>query len=280
MTTTAPQQAVSYTGSLDAICPVTFAPLEEIRCPVVFRARPHQPYELRALLKWLSIRMVEPLTGLPVTWQSSPTEIIAPLIDRCEDPGRVGNLLVLWGNMEIRYRIIGLIPDMQVLGLAPRADLQNCLAYEWEAPPMGVQHVSYVYVTASESLNRLASTASAWGATHYGKTNIHVDEDRFHLNSFLPLFLACLTRRMCVFCRDSYIIYHSDGAQLSFIDVPTISCLIVLQTKRNGSKKIHLVHQPHMIYPSTSPAMHESHTSNTPTQRENVVLELAALERP
>jgi hypothetical protein len=155
--------------------------MEELICPVVFRARPHQPYELRALLKWLAIRLIEPLTNLPVFWEETLTEIIAPLADICKDPARINNLLVHWATMGSTYKMIGIIPALEIHGLAPRDSLQNTLAYEWENPVLAVEHVSYVYVAGIQPVRELAA---AWGVHQYGR--VHVDGGR----SILTFILA------------------------------------------------------------------------------------------
>jgi hypothetical protein len=56
-------EMMQYTGSLDAICPITLSTVSELKHPVAIRADPAQPYELTPLWKWLLISNRHPLTG-------------------------------------------------------------------------------------------------------------------------------------------------------------------------------------------------------------------------
>jgi small basic protein len=70
---------IHYTGSGDAICPITLNSFRDIELPVAFLTAPHQPYECEELVRWLMERRVNPMTNLPVHWNHSLLEIIGPL---------------------------------------------------------------------------------------------------------------------------------------------------------------------------------------------------------
>jgi hypothetical protein len=76
---------VHYKGDSDAHCPITYTPLADLELGVAFRSSPTLPYECKALLQWLAVRRVEPLTNLPVQWKRCPLEIIGPLEGWCRD---------------------------------------------------------------------------------------------------------------------------------------------------------------------------------------------------
>ena len=70
------------------LCPITFAPVGDIKYPVAFHAFPHQPYECEALARWLLVRNINPMTNSPVFWKKTPLEIIGPHA-LCQTPARV-----------------------------------------------------------------------------------------------------------------------------------------------------------------------------------------------
>lgn len=45
---------VVYTGQASELCPITHVPLSELQWPAAFRHAPHQPYECKALVRWLA----------------------------------------------------------------------------------------------------------------------------------------------------------------------------------------------------------------------------------
>ena len=204
------------------------------------RARPHQPYELRALLKWLAIRLIEPLTNLPVFWEETLTEIIAPLTDICKDSTRINNLLVQWATMGSTYKMIGIIPALEIQGLAPRVSLQNTLAYEWEAPVLAVEHVSYVYVSGIQPVKELAA---AWGVHQYGR--VHVDGDRSHI--ILTFILLHIMGFIITIC----IVFLSQGGIWSSGLVRRISHHILSDSTANSPER-------HQENPPGVPACHDS----------------------
>ena len=72
----------------NVLCPITFAPVGDIKYPVAFHAFPHQPYECEALARWLLVRNINPMTNSPVFWKKNPLEIIGPHV-LCQTPTRV-----------------------------------------------------------------------------------------------------------------------------------------------------------------------------------------------
>ena len=76
--------AVIYTGTPDAVCPITLIALCDMHCPVAFRFAPHQPYECEALVKWLQESLTNPMTNLEISWLRSASEVIGPLGPRAE----------------------------------------------------------------------------------------------------------------------------------------------------------------------------------------------------
>jgi len=70
---------VSYTGDTDQTCPITLAPLSELCHPVAFRRDPRVPFECEALILWLKLRKVNPLTNERVKWFWTPLEAFGPL---------------------------------------------------------------------------------------------------------------------------------------------------------------------------------------------------------
>ncbi len=75
---------MQYTGTPDAVCPITLTTLSDMHCPVAFRFAPHQPYECEALVKWLQESLTNPMTNLEVSWRQSALEVIGPLGPRAE----------------------------------------------------------------------------------------------------------------------------------------------------------------------------------------------------
>ena len=70
---------MQYTGMDDASCPITLQSLPELGMPVAFRKYPFQPYEATALVRWLQLARVHPLTRERVVWTHTSTEVIAAL---------------------------------------------------------------------------------------------------------------------------------------------------------------------------------------------------------
>ena len=53
----------TYTGTKDALCPITLNRAHELTHPVAFKGHPSQPYELAPLWKWVLASDRHPLTG-------------------------------------------------------------------------------------------------------------------------------------------------------------------------------------------------------------------------
>lgn len=70
---------------MDALCPITHTPLNELELAVAFHGST-VPYECRALVEWLNVRKVNPMTNQRVGWRYNGLEIIGPLNPWCRDP--------------------------------------------------------------------------------------------------------------------------------------------------------------------------------------------------
>lgn len=84
---------VLYEGAVDAVCPITHTPLDELELAVAFHSNPIHPYECRALVHWLTVRRRDPMTNLCVGWAYSGLEIIGPIDRWCQDPAKAAQIL-------------------------------------------------------------------------------------------------------------------------------------------------------------------------------------------
>ncbi len=84
---------VRYIGAVDAVCPITLIPLNELELAVTFRQNPIHPYECRALVYWLNVLRRDPMTNLRVHWPYSGLEIIGPIDDWCRNPAAAQEIL-------------------------------------------------------------------------------------------------------------------------------------------------------------------------------------------
>ena len=84
--------ALTKRMTTDILCPITFAPFCDIKYPVTFHTFPHQSYECEALVRWLLVRNINPMTNLPVVWKKTPLEILGPHV-LCRTPTRVQDYL-------------------------------------------------------------------------------------------------------------------------------------------------------------------------------------------
>jgi len=78
---------IVYTGSLDSVCPITHLPVDELDLAVSFSTNPRTAYECRALMDWLRVRAIDPMTN-----QAARREDVCPL-DICKDPGRAVDMM-------------------------------------------------------------------------------------------------------------------------------------------------------------------------------------------
>ena len=86
---------VKYTGSAEAACPITLVRFRELHTPVAFRNMPNYAYECDALLAWLQIRPINPVTNLEIWWYLSPLEALGPVAGMAREPGLVESKIVL-----------------------------------------------------------------------------------------------------------------------------------------------------------------------------------------
>ena len=80
-------RTISYLGPSDAICPITLIPVDELQWPVALNNNASQPYECKALVKWILRAARDPLTNLPLA-DHRLSELVTPL-DICTDPAAV-----------------------------------------------------------------------------------------------------------------------------------------------------------------------------------------------
>ena len=82
----------------DSVCPITLEPLSSLRNPVVFRSDedPRTVYELDALLKWLSMNRVHPITRQTVIIQRDFVVSVC-CCDR-ETQHKICNFVQAWGQ--------------------------------------------------------------------------------------------------------------------------------------------------------------------------------------
>ena len=71
---------------------ITHTPLNELELAVAFHEST-VPYECHALVQWLNVRKVNPMTNQKVSWQYSGLEIIGPLDPWCKDPAKAARIL-------------------------------------------------------------------------------------------------------------------------------------------------------------------------------------------
>ena len=84
---------VPFLGALDATCPITLIPLDELELAVAFRSNPIHPYECRTLVKWLNMRRRDPMTNFYVRWPYSGLEIVGPIDGWCRNPAQAAEIL-------------------------------------------------------------------------------------------------------------------------------------------------------------------------------------------
>ena len=164
----------SYTACLNNTCPITHKTFGEIETPVVFRWNPTQPYECAALAQWLRVSSRDPMTNLRID-RDCLMDDIAPLCGystvetvhtilgdligkkQCSKKW-AGNVLTLHSLLYIAGRsfdIVG-VAVLSVNGIiAPRPALQNILGDNWPTPPLKIDHVSYVYVSGDEQVQKI-----------------------------------------------------------------------------------------------------------------------------
>jgi hypothetical protein len=70
----------AYTGTPDAVCPITLSHVNELAHPVAFRSNAAQPYELAPLWKWVNASGRHPLTGRACHTR----EIVALRVEACD----------------------------------------------------------------------------------------------------------------------------------------------------------------------------------------------------
>ena len=77
--------------------------MDELEFAVAFRTLLIVPSECRALVEWLKVRRIEPMTNSKIHWQYSSLEIIGPLDPWCRDPSSAVKILreELKGEIEI-----------------------------------------------------------------------------------------------------------------------------------------------------------------------------------
>ena len=161
---------IEYTGTLDAACPITLAPVQDIELPVAFRNNTQQPYEAAALAKWLEHRHTDPVTNMPVEWTRDALEIIAPLSNWCRDPGAARAVIAQKTAMPVEERgrprcCFAFLTVLNVfLWTAAKSSEFNAALAEWHIPCFSinttVQHVIAVLATCAFMVYEISTTAT------------------------------------------------------------------------------------------------------------------------
>lgn len=199
---------MQYTGSKDAICPITHQPLSRLEHPVVFKHNTAQPYECEALARWLTIRRTDPITNLPVHWQHNASEIIAPIGEDFTE-----TLLESLSHVG-KFMIVAHIYNLRISELRT-ADMPvsiNMLHQRWPDPPLDVSLASFACIDSNTGWVNLN-----WNGAEFGEETMI-----FHGN------------------QTALLIHHGP---LFTITRRTIQCLVVFEINGN-EKRLHLVHVP------------------------------------
>ena len=107
-----------YTGERDTQCPITLATAHELKHPVVFNNRPDLPFELDALVCWMTINDLHPTTRLrmPALYEVSALLIDSQAATQATAE-RIRRYLAIPGRYLTTATSISVVDSMATMGI-------------------------------------------------------------------------------------------------------------------------------------------------------------------
>ena len=107
-----------YTGECDTQCPLTLGTAHELKHPVVFNDSPDSPFELDALVRWMTISDLHPTTRLrmPALYEVSALLIDSQAATQATAE-RIRRYLAIPGRYLTTAHSISVVDNMATMGL-------------------------------------------------------------------------------------------------------------------------------------------------------------------